>query len=140
VEKRLCFTDVFEKIRLPEPAGFATEAEWLAAVRKEADGHSLELSEETLQRLWCLAGQAIQEMGDVFFDPDDYSEFCYGCPDSRGCGGRCDGKYEYSDDEDHRCYRWYGNSGTARLLGLAAVPVLQALLAALLAVRLQPES
>lgn len=52
----------------------------------------------------------------------------------------CDGKYEYSDDEHHRCYRWYGNSGTARLLGLAAVPMLQVLLAALLAVKLRSES
>lgn len=115
-------------IQLPHPGKAHTEEEWLKMVQQHLkDQMSLDLGE--LKELWETAYSTLISMGDVFFDPDEFGDRCYGCyPQQRAhCPFRVD-RCKAQPPEGY-CKFWYGSNGCCRLITLARVEILAAMLA-----------
>lgn len=100
-------------LNLPPFGESLTEAEWLQKVAATTGA-----SEDITKQFWQEANRIVTSMGDVFYDPDEFNQACYGCHKQDKCEYAALAEKKPVPPEIRRteCRAWYGESGTQRLL------------------------
>lgn len=117
---------------LPDVSGAESANHYFHLVQKAVqDQTGQQVAVETIGSLWKMARDVIKNMGDVFWDADEYESCGYCHLQDEGCSYSRKG----NPVDPGKCCVWYGSSPSERMLAKAAATVLEALLA----VKLEPQ-